>query len=329
LKVKKTMINSWMKKGMQFFIKNFISMFRKFMNWIKKYGLAILIVLLHWYLQNASFEKYIIFYLGGFALLYYAYNRYEEDMGQFFRTSNFVRRIYFIYVYFLLLFSYPFLKVLDIWADNNKGIFGFNEKFSTVFVFFLFSLIVYLLIVSDFNISEISFKNTKISLYQDIIKDNKGNTQLLLSKIDAEYEILQSMKDHCKRRLNSEIILTDEYQRLIEKYFSLQKESVKVTVMDEWNEVKIREDYPLKYEDIYELKYNMGHDQIYSYKTESKYYLFLPFKYLFESYANIEKVFIILESSEPLIYDAESKMISNILIKFTDDFLYLLNHGLE
>lgn len=214
---------------------------------------------------------------------------------------------------------------------KNASILGLSEKATTSLALLGGSLVVYLLIISDAHISEITIGNAKVSMlkekYEEEIINHIDITNILLDKISAENKILQGLRKHCadvleKLDREKEIYISQEYQILLSEYFGFQKENIGVSVIDESDARKINKDYGLRSGEFSEMLYRMGQNEIYSLNKKELYYLFIPFSYRFEEFS--EKVFVVLESDKPIIIEAETKIISNILMKFTDEFMNLV-----
>lgn len=166
------------------------------------------------------------FYVFGFGLLVYThidFLRNEEKENQ-----HFVRKVYFLQTWFFLLFVFPDLSTkYNIWGSGN-GFLGLNKIASTGIVIFIVSFILYLVVISDFHVSEISFGNTKISMlkkkYGEEVRTHMRETNSLLEKIKAEAELFLNMKTYTLEVYesigDSEIDFLKEYQVLLNNYFS-------------------------------------------------------------------------------------------------------------
>lgn len=108
----------------------------------------------HYLTQKLFVEENIIFYLLGFALLVYTHISSSKDKN----TEKFFRKIYFVYTYFFLLYIFPEIDKYNIW-HRNVGILNLSTSISTSIAIFIISFIIYITIISDFHISEISFGN--------------------------------------------------------------------------------------------------------------------------------------------------------------------------
>lgn len=272
-------------------------------------------------------NNFWILYLFGFILLIYSHYRYLriniED-----RSIN-IRRFYFTYFIFLMILMYPEIEKVNLFSSNS-GILGLSSVASVYLICLFCALIIYLIVISDLNIFEISIGNTKISMlkekYTSDINDHIDLTDTLLDKISAENYVLQNLKKYClgvRERLSSPddlFIVTREYQLILEEYFKAQrKENIRVAVLDNIN--SFREDYCLRSGESDDLAYRMQNNEICGMKKNNVYYLFIPYTYRFEGFK--QKIYIVLESETPVIIDAETKIIANILIQFTDELLNL------
>ncbi|WP_242860834.1 hypothetical protein [Defluviitalea phaphyphila] len=250
------------------------------------------------------------------------------------KIEGIIRKIYFIYTYFFLLYIFPKIsEEYNIW-EGNGGIFNLNEIVSTAVVIFIISVIIYIIVISDFNISEISFGNTKISMlkerYKEEINSHFKNTNQLLKKIEAEGYIIYNMKEYCqkvrKRIYEKGTYISTEYEILLTKYFNRQKDKIKVSILQKLDENELRKNFGFKSDEICTLKCQLENNELYSTELDNTYYLFIPFCYIFEELLNEKKkpVYIVLEAKTPISVEAESNIIRNILIKFADDLLQLL-----
>ncbi len=290
------------------------------------------IIVFVWQLKTEySFVKSNWFiYIIGLGLLIYSHIRYFE--GKKDRSSDssvYIRRFYFTYALFSFIVIMPNLDTLDFFTAN-KGIFGLSKNISTCLILLIFAFIVYLIIISDSQILEVSIGKTKVTMVKEKYKaeiDNHINiSEILMEKISSEHRAIQNMGEYClsvgKRiQEEDEINTVQEYQILLENYFKDQREHIKVTVLDEINSA-VKKDYNLTSGELEELKYRIKSNETCNIKKADIYYLFFPFSYKFE---NIDDpVCIVLYSETPIIIDVETKIIPNILVKFTDDFLNLV-----
>lgn len=296
------------------------------------YLFPVFITAAHLVKQTEFFRGNWIFYVIGFGLLVYTHISYCGNKNR--KTENFVRKIYFLYTYFFILYVFPEInRKYAVWVGDG-GISGLSAAVSTCIVIIIISFIVYITVISDFHISEISFGNTKISMlkekYGEEISSHFKNTNQLLEKISAEGQIIYDMKEYClkvKERIDGGgIYVTKEYQILLTEYFNRQKDKVKVSVLQELNKNELKNDFNFKSGEINILKYKLEHRELYSTEVDSVYYLFIPFCYVFEELLGDEEkpVYVVLESQTPISVEAESTIIRNILIKFADDLLQIL-----
>lgn len=296
------------------------------------YLFPIFVVVVHLCTQTAFIKENWIFYLLGFGLLLYVHLTYYNNKNK--RIGDLVRKTYFLYTYFFLILIFPQInEKYNIWGENG-GIFELNQMVSTGIVIFIISFILYIMVISDFHISQISFGNTKISMlkekYDEEMNNHFKNTNQLLEKIEVEGQIIYDMKEYCqkvKERIDKGgTYVSGEYQILLTEYFNRQKDKVKVSVLQELDKKELKEDFGLKNGEINILKYKLEHGELYSTESDNVYYLFIPFCYIFEKLLDEEEkpIYIILESKTPISVVAESNIVRNILIKFTDDLLELL-----
>ncbi|WP_265444291.1 hypothetical protein [Acetivibrio straminisolvens] len=289
------------------------------------------IVGMHYFTENNFFEENRPLYIVGFGLLIYTFFNYYYSENS--KREHFIRKVYFIYTYFFIIFIYP--KVLynndsyNLWA-NNGGILNFNTTASVCIIIAIISFLIYLFIISDFHISEVSlgnaFGNAKVSMlkekYTEEINNQFENTNQLIEKIKIEGKLLEGMREYCEKvvyKFEQDKIFSifSEYQILLTEYFKEQEENIKVTVLRELNEAELKEEFHLKSGEINILKYKLENDEICSIESNNSYYLFIPFYYVFEEFFNDEKpVYIVLESQIPIICEVESIIINNLLLKF-------------
>lgn len=74
------------------------------------------------------------------------------------------------------------------------------------------------------------------------------------------------------------------------------------------------------------LDYQIKREEIFSYSNKC-HYLFFAFYYVFEELKGEKPVYIILESETPSRFVAESHIMRNILIKFSDDLYEVILKG--
>lgn len=164
------------------------------------------------------------------ALLIFTHIDFVKNKKRY--KQQFIRKIYFIQTCFFIIFVSPDAKY-NIW-ENKEGIFNLSTEISTAIVIFAASFVLYLLIISDFYISEISVGETKISVlkekYNEEINYHFDNINQLIAKLKAENEILANMKEYCVmlrgKIEDSGIDIANEYQLLITRYFNLHDENI-------------------------------------------------------------------------------------------------------
>jgi len=211
---------------------------------------------MHYFTENNFFEENRPLYIVGFGLLIYTFFNYYYSENS--KREHFIRKVYFIYTYFFIIFIYP--KVLynndsyNLWA-NNGGILNFNTTASVCIIIAIISFLIYLFIISDFHISEVSlgnaFGNAKVSMlkekYTEEINNQFENTNQLIEKIRIEGKLLEGMREYCEKvvyKFEQDKIFSifSEYQILLTEYFKEQEENIKVTVLRELNEAELKEE---------------------------------------------------------------------------------------
>lgn len=291
---------------------------------IYAYLFPLFIVINHLFKHTPFFREYWIIYLIGFVALIYAQLTYCSSEDK--KIDKLIQKVYFIHIYFLLLYIYPIHYKYNIWQEDGR-IFKFTPEFSTCIVVLIIAYIAYVVVFSDFRISEISFGNAKISILEE--KDKQINKQFeytnqLVEKIKNERLLIENMREYCieiLEKTNTEIDVHQEYQFLINKYFENQKENIKVYILGKITEDELY-DFHFKRGEITSIKYSLEeHNQLYSTESNGHYYVFIPFYYLFEDKKGIT-TYIVLESKSHISVEIENNIIHNILIKFTDDFMY-------
>jgi len=281
---------------------------------------------LHWH--NQFIRNNYILYILGFGLLLYTNITYHIKKNN--KTDELARKVYFIYTFFFLLYIFPEIIDGSILWGSTASIAQLSSVISPIIVIFIISFVIYITIISDFNISEISFGSAKISLlkekYNEEINSHFENANQLIKKIEVEGLLIQNMNEYCKNLMEKsegeEIDIFTQYQILLSDYFNMQKENTKVYVLYSLKKNLLRKEFSLKDSEIDVLRYKLEHGEIYITFANKNYYLFIPFCYVFEELINDAKsVYIVLESQIPILCEAESRIIRNILIKFTDDLL--------
>jgi len=140
----------------------------------------------------------------------------------------------------------------------------------------------------------------------------------LLSKIQAEHEIIQNMSEYCEE-IKQSIDTTDffdiasGFRYILKMYTNLQNEIYSLGVISEIDE-NIKTDYNLKMTEYNELITNIAVGRFYEIKKNDYYYLFFP--YTFET----TKLCIIIESKVPIIQE-ERFIILNILKELEEQLL--------
>ncbi|MFZ7120731.1 MAG: hypothetical protein ACOWWH_07250 [Eubacteriaceae bacterium] len=287
---------------------------------LKIYFFPVLITLSHIFLDTEFIKNYWITYIVGFILLSYSYISCNDCDHK----EIILRRFYFVYVYFLLLFISPQLNKYSF----NQQIFGLSMINTTYLILIICSSIIYLFVISDFNVSELSIGNTKITMlkknYAEAIENNENLTNILLGKIKIENELMQDFQSHCRRILKnaqntkSDIVINNEYLRILKKYFRHENDVIEFKILDKLDRKQIKSNLGMTRIEFYYLKNVMGKNELYGSKNMDSYYLIIPFKYIFEEK---DSIYILLESKTPIIIDVEGIIIPNLLRKFTDDFL--------
>ena len=262
---------------------------QKLIHFFKKFSIylfPLFVVMRHLFEENTFIfiKEYWILYLLGFGLLSYTYCFYYYSKDE--KIDNFIRKIYFIYTYFFILYVFPKINVkYNVW-QKNEGIFKLNTEVSTVIVISIISFIIYIFVFLDFHISEISFGNTKISMlkekYNKEVSNHFENINQLVRKIEIEGFLIGNMNEYCQKVLDriseKEIDFFMEYQILLTEYYNKQEEKIRVTILKELDECELKKDFGFKSREIDILKYKLEqYKELYSTKLNNIYYLFIPF----------------------------------------------------
>lgn len=267
-------------------------------------------------------------YMIGLLLLWYSYKTYLNEKNDNTLESSYTpyRKLYFNYVYFFILFLYPRLYKYNLFNAGN-GIFGLNTTMTNCLIIFGVTLILYILIISDFRINELSIGNTKISMlkkiYRKQVDSHINNTNILLEKILAENKILRNSRKYCtavaeRFRSSEELDINTEYKNLLKRYYEFQNDNIVVFILDKLIKEEVMKDYDLKNNEFELLEEAMNKDsEAYTFKKSNDYYLFMPYVYRFEKETD-SKTYIVLKSKKEIIVE-EGYIINNILTKFTDD----------
>ena len=303
---------------------------RRALLFLSVYIFPVFVFILHLAKYTSFVKEYWIIYIIGFALLVYSHVRYikmRNDSPSDHADS--IRRFYFNYVLFLLILILPKLNTYNFFCKDS-GILGLSKGVSTCLLIIIFAFIIYLVIICDFHISEITIGKTKVTLlkekYQEEVNSHIDISDNLMDKISSENKAIQNMGEYCEfviKRVEQEgeINTLQEYQMLLEEYYKNQKENIKVSVIDEINH-DVKKDYNLTSGELAELQYKINRKQVCNFKKNNIYCLFMPFCYKLENFTNI--LCIILYSEKPIIIEAERKIIPNVLVKFTDEFLNMV-----
>lgn len=297
---------------------------RKILNILKHicfYLIPVLILVFQYFQHPVFLRNYWFFYVPCFVFLIYTHFQYCSNKEDEIKLDNelFKRKFYFIYTCFCILFLIPQI-------NTKFTIFDLNTTLSKCILFGTAAFVLYLLIVSDFHIFEISFGETKISLLQQ--KYNKEfdthfeYTDQLKQKISILSEFIADMNQYCYKIIKrgiEKIDICEEYRTLIEKYFNKQNENVKVYILEELDKSELRQ-FGFTEREIKSLMYQLEqYKEIYVAKLNNSYYLFIPFHYAFEE--KDKPVYILLTSETRLIAEVEKDIIFSLLIKFSDDLI--------
>lgn len=301
----------------------------KWLQFVLVYLFPAVVVLWHFVAYTEFLKENWIFYVFGFGLLFYTHYSYAFSEDK--KDQHFVRKVYFLQTCFFILFVFPELNTkYNLWKSGSS-LFGLNEAASTGIMIFIIAFILYVAVISDFHISEISFGNTRITMlkkkYGEEVRTHMRETNSLLEKIKAEAELFLNMKTYALEVYesigDSEIDFLKEYQVLLNNYFSKQKEKINVYAFDTLSKLT---DLGFKDSEIEFLDYQIKREEIFSYSNK-RHYLFFAFYYVFEELKGEKPVYIILESETPSRFVAESHIMRNILIKFSDDLYEVILKG--
>lgn len=224
----------------------------KFRNLSKNLGLLLFIYLLVSCIRSSKslFKKTKVFSRGLRWLRYLcrtffllAWTHYDYCQNRDKSRQNFKRKFYFIYAIFAILYLVLRIGKYDIWQNSSVTIFNLNTKIASSIVLGIISYIIYLLVISDFNISEISFAGTKISLlreqYSEELNNQFEHTEQLRKKIENASLLIENMKERCSNLLKDnsieDINIHEQYKKLLKEYFSTQEENVEVYVLEGLN----------------------------------------------------------------------------------------------
>lgn len=282
--------------------------------------------------QRKFIFEYWIFYIIGFVLLVYTHVNYFNAKDK----DKFVWKMYFVQTYFFIMYISSEIDKFRIWQGDG-GILNLNATISTCIFFLVAAYVIYVFIFSNLHISisQISLGNAKISLlkekYNEEINNQVKNVKYLLEKFNIENKMLSKMSEYCvkvkDKLIRDGFILKDiEYQILLTEYFSNLNEKVKVFVLPNLDN-NILKEFKLKSREIDIIKYQLNHWELYSTQIDNNYYLFIPFCYKLELINDGKPVYILLESHNPIIVGAEKNIICNLLTKFTDDLLDVLQNN--
>lgn len=281
--------------------------------------------------ENDYIKSNWVLYLVGLALLTYCeYTnlKYKNNLESIIK----IRRFYFAFFYFILIMLSPIISSNNINIGSGTNTLGLTKISFTYLILFIIGIIIYILIISNSNITEISVGNTKITMLKEKFEQDLDNhvdlTQSLLDKIKAENLIIQNLKKYCIDAASTNGDLIEEFQKILDEYCNAQKDDISMYVVDEINE-KIRDDCRLKNLEFEQLKKRMSDNLIYAFYTD-KYYMFIP--YIEESCQEVFgeplRIYIIVQSKEYII-EQESLIILNILKEFFDKLLvnvYVASH---
>ena len=287
------------------------------------YFAPVVITIVYCFIELEHIKNIWLFIMMGFAFLIQceSYNNKVVDKQQ--NNSIIKRKFYFTYFYFFLLFVYPVLVEFPL-TNGNNGLYGINDLAIWYVVIMLLGLLVYIFIISDAYISEISMGKAKVTMLKEKFEKDLDNhidlTKSLIDKIRAEYYMIQNLSMHCQQARRHNGAIVDEFQKILQCYYDKQKEKSKVYVIENI-EHTLRDDFKLREVEYKELIRHMNRNELYAIKTD-RHYMFLP--YLEESFEEILgeplTLYIIVESEKPIIKQ-ERYIILNILKEFYEKLL--------
>lgn len=283
------------------------------------------LILLTYQLRHNILTQYIIFDLIGISLLVYTnISMIKNEKFQLLDEQKIVRKLYFCFSYFFIIFITPFIL-----NNNTLSIGNMDPIISTYLLIVIIIFIIYISIISNNSISEISFGTASVKMVKEQIKEGLNEqinlTEVLLDKITAEYRIIQNLSEYCRVIYDAlvekkEFEVSKVFEDVLKKYFSYQKEHISVIVVDEIKDMA-KENYSMSKKQYQKLKLQMDKNQPYIIKMQNLYYLFLSFEYNELSH---ERVFVVL-SSEKQYINEETYFILNILKELYDKLLFMVN----
>lgn len=287
------------------------------------YSIPICLFILYFFLHEDYIRNTWLLLLIGFIFLIYcdycSFNKKKDKI----RDSIIIRKFYFSYFYFFLIFIFPYIKHTNF-IFKNTHIFGLSDMILSYFILLILGILAYIFIISDSHITEISMGSAKITMlkeqFEKDLDEHIDLTYSLIDKIKAEFHVIQNLAHYCHEASNNNGIIIEEFQKILQIYFEHQKEREEVFVI-EHIDTTIKTDFKLKDVEYKELLRHMNRNELYAVKTD-KHYMFLP--YIEESFEEILgeplKIFIIIESDQAIIKQ-ERYIILNILKEFYEKLL--------
>lgn len=261
-------------------------------------------------------------YLYGFFILslVYAHVCWEHSNKKGLSDRLRVRKFFFAYFFIASVAFLPKLKLASL-TDAGANNLGLDRNVFLIMLIFFGVVAYYILVISDFDVTEISIGNTKMSVIREKLEkeiDNQFNLyDSFVEKIKAEHQIIQNMRDYCEdisARVNEtdNFDIADEFRRILMEYVGLQSESYSIGVLTELDE-HIRADYGLKSSEFGNLISRMEENEYYLYEN-NKHYLFFPYRF------ETTTLYIVIESKIQILYE-ERYLILNILKQLEENVL--------
>lgn len=270
-------------------------------------------ILVYTYVTDRTLITDYWYLYGVFLLsLVYAHIGWESSSKKGFSDRLRVRKFFFAYFFMASVGLIPELGLTGL-ANAGSNKFGLDKSVFLILLIFTGAVLYYIFVISDFDITEISIGNTKMSVIKDKIEkeiDNQfGLYDSFVEKIKAEHQIIQNMGDYCEAiriRVNEtdSFDIADEFRRILMEYVRLQSENYGIGVISSLDD-RIRADYGLKTSEFGSLACKMSDNGCFLHEKGS-YFLFFP--YSFET----ATLYIVIESKMQILHE-ERYLILNIL----------------
>ncbi len=274
-------------------------------------------------ISNFNYMKnYWVVYVVNLVIIAYIFYRWKDS-----ENSENTRRLYYTLLLTIILYLIPNIKSMNM---ITKGLGSLSIELTTIIIIFISAVIIYLLIISDAHISEVSIGNNKVSLLKKEcvaqISEHEDISELLNEKIIAEAEVIKNMHLYASNSIskigNDDYCFENEFQSILNQYYSAyrNKNDIIASVYNIQKIDDIKMDFELNRGEISKIEENIKNNEITTLDKINKYLMFISYEYL-----NLTEVVIVLQSRNRFLTVVEGLQITNILSIFITELILLLN----